>query len=53
MQSSNCRGTATLPAHPPRRATTARRRIAMDIVAVVMLGSIALFLLQQLGDIGS
>jgi hypothetical protein len=52
------RKTTALPSHcnnscpsfAPRQ-TGAPRRIAMDIVALVMLGSIVLFLLQQIRDL--
>jgi hypothetical protein len=48
-----CSRTATFPAHPSRRAIQARRRITMKFVALVMLGSIALYLLQQFEDFRS
>jgi hypothetical protein len=46
--SSHCNNSC--PSFAPRH-TGARRRIAMEIVALVMLGSIALFLLQQIWDL--
>jgi hypothetical protein len=39
--------------HTPRAPTRRERRIAMEIVALVMIGSIVLYLLQQIEDLTS